>query len=81
VEYSKEVFREQLPLVDLFARHLLHYRVIKAHLDDRRPQSPFWSDTCDAHLLQATGRPSVSGVLGGNQQCVGDSQGQAARRD
>ncbi len=54
MEYSKEVFREQLPLVDLFARHLLHYRVIKAHLDDRRPQSPFWSDTCDAHLLQAT---------------------------
>jgi hypothetical protein len=54
VEYRKEVFREQLPLVDLFVRHLLHYRVVKSHLEGRRPQSPFWSDTCDAHLLQAS---------------------------
>jgi hypothetical protein len=52
--YRQEVFRDQLPLVDCFARHLVHYRVVKGHLDARRPQSPFWSDTCNAHLLQAT---------------------------
>jgi hypothetical protein len=54
MEYRKEVFVEQLPLVDCFARHLVHYRVVKSHLDSYRPQSPFWSDTCNAHLLQAS---------------------------
>jgi hypothetical protein len=52
--YRKEVFVEQLPLVDCFARHLVHYRAVKSHLDDYRPRSPFWSDTCNAHLLQAS---------------------------
>jgi hypothetical protein len=54
MKYRQEVFREQLPLVDCFARHLIYYRVIKRHLDRNRPQSPFWSDTCNAHLLQAS---------------------------
>ncbi len=52
--YRKDVFVEQLPLVDCFARHLVHYRAVKSHLDDYRPRSPFWSDTCNAHLLQAS---------------------------
>ena len=54
MSYQQEVFVEQLPLVDCFARHLVRHRVIKRHLDERRAQSPFWSDTCNAHLLQAS---------------------------
>jgi len=52
--YRKEVFVEQLPLVDCFARHLVHYRAVKSRLGDYRPGSWFWNDTCNAHLLQAT---------------------------
>jgi len=51
--YRKEIFAEQLPLVDRFARHLLHHRIIKSQLADH-PRSLFWSETCDAHLLQAS---------------------------
>ncbi len=52
--YRKEVFVEQVRLIDCFARHLVHHRTIKANLASDRPPSWFWSDTCDAHLLQAS---------------------------
>jgi len=52
--YQKEVFVQQLPLVDRFARHLIHYRVIRSNPTSHWRRSWFWSDTYDAHLLQAS---------------------------
>lgn len=52
--YRKEVFQQQVPLVDRFVRHLLHHRAIKAANNTQWTRSWFWADTCDAHLLQAT---------------------------
>ena len=52
--YQKEVFVQQLPIVDRFARHLIHYRAIKSNPTNHWTRSWFWTDTCDAHLLQAS---------------------------
>ncbi|MGH7427698.1 MAG: hypothetical protein ACREJ4_04990 [Candidatus Methylomirabilaceae bacterium] len=40
--------------MDHFVKHLVHYRAIKSNLGCYKPRSPFWGDTCNAHLLQAT---------------------------
>lgn len=54
MEYKQEILIHQLPLVDHFVKHLTYYRTIRSNIDHYEPSSPFWSDTCDAHLLQAT---------------------------
>jgi hypothetical protein len=53
VNYRLEVFVEQLPLVDLFVKHLIHHRSLKPWLARTKVKSSFWSDTSNAHLLQA----------------------------
>jgi hypothetical protein len=52
-QYRSEVFAEQVPLVYLFARHLLHYRALKAALAGKQCRSSFWIDTSNAHISQA----------------------------
>jgi len=51
--YRKDVFAEQVPLVYLFARHLLHYRALTDAFTGRQFRSSFWFDTANAHILQA----------------------------
>jgi hypothetical protein len=51
--YRRAIFVKQLPLVDCFVKHLIHYRAIRSKITQYKPRSPFWGDTCDAHLLQA----------------------------
>lgn len=51
--YNKEIFVEQVPLVYSFARHLLHYRALKAALPKAPNCSQFWTDTSNAHISQA----------------------------
>lgn len=52
--YRREVFVEQMPLVDRFTKHLVYYRAIRSNLDRYNQASSFWGDTCTAHLLQAS---------------------------
>ena len=52
--YRKDVFVKQVDMSDHFARHLIHYRAIKSNPTLHWTRSWFWTDTCDAHLLQAT---------------------------
>ena len=51
--YRKEVFAEQVPLVHLFARHLLHHRALSNAFAGKKFRSSFWFDTANAHILQA----------------------------
>lgn len=53
MQYRREVFVEQLPLIDHFVKHLIHHRSIKPWLSRAHLSSPFWTDTSNAHLLQA----------------------------
>lgn len=54
-KYNEVVFANQVPLVNLFARHLIHHRVLRSALEGREFSSPFWADTATAHILQACG--------------------------
>lgn len=51
--YRKEVFVEQVPLVYLFAKHLLHHRALTSAFAGKQFRSSFWFDTANAHILQA----------------------------
>jgi len=51
--YRKEVFAEQVPLVHLFARHLVHHRALTNAFAGKQFRSSFWFDTANAHILQA----------------------------
>jgi hypothetical protein len=53
MRYRRKVLVEQVPLVDNFVRHLVHHRAILAALRQYAIRSHFWTDTCNAHLLQA----------------------------
>lgn len=78
--YRREVFVEQLPLVDHFVKHLIHHRSLKPWLSYAKVKSPFWGDTSNAHLLQACNYwCMVFGSDGANpthwkQLSVGDSE-------
>jgi hypothetical protein len=55
MQYRREVFVEQVPLVDKFVKHLIHHRALRPWIAPTKTHlaTSFWSDTSDAHLFQA----------------------------
>ena len=53
MQYRREVFIEQVPLVDKFVKHLIHHRALHPWIATTKLTTSFWSDTSDAHLFQA----------------------------
>ena len=53
MQYRREVFAEQVPLVDKFVKHLVHHRALHPWVATTKLTTSFWSDTSDAHLFQA----------------------------
>ena len=53
MQYRREVFVEQVPLVDKFVKHLIHHRALHPWIATTKLTTSFWSDTSDAHLFQA----------------------------
>jgi hypothetical protein len=52
-DYEPEIFIEQYALVRQFLLHVVYYRELKQLSDEYQPKSEFWTNTINAHLLQA----------------------------
>jgi hypothetical protein len=54
MDFNKEVFLRQYPVVSLFVQQLAYFRGLKAGLAGRTEYREFWSCTLNNHLKQAT---------------------------
>jgi hypothetical protein len=54
MDYNKEVFDRQYPVVLFFVQHLAYYRGLGSRYGDITEHRQFWRSTCDAHLGLAT---------------------------
>jgi hypothetical protein len=54
MEFNKEIFSRQIPIVGLFVQQLAYYRGLYSALDAIPAYRDFWSCTLNNHLKQAT---------------------------